>query len=183
MDTGSAPRPEDDPAGDILRMVRDMLADLHQNHALPLEVGLDSRLDRDLALDSLSRAALLSQIEARFGLSLPDQALAQAETPRDLLRFVLESKGRGAEPGNPAPAAPNPGAAAQKGLVSLSILPNERMGPLFEAVVGATEEAIVNALVAGRTTTGNKGTTVRGLPLDQVKAILARHGLLGTPAR
>jgi L-aminopeptidase/D-esterase-like protein len=57
------------------------------------------------------------------------------------------------------------------------------MGPLFEAVVGATEEAIVNALVAGRTMTGNKGTTVPGLPLDQVKSLLARHGLLATPAR
>lgn len=77
----------------------------------------------------------------------------------------------------------NPGAAAQKGVVSLAMLPNERMGPLFEAVVGATEEAIVNALVAGRTMTGHKGTTVRGLPLDQVKAILARHGLLTAPAR
>jgi L-aminopeptidase/D-esterase-like protein len=77
----------------------------------------------------------------------------------------------------------NPGASAQKGLVSLAMLPNERMGPLFEAVVGATEEAIVNALVAGRTMTGNKGTTVPGLPLDQVKSLLARHGLLATPAR
>ena len=62
--------------------------------------------------------------------------------------------------------------------VSVSMLPNDRMGPLFEATVGATEEAIVNALVAGRTTTGFRGHTVVGLPLDRVRDMLKRHGLL-----
>lgn len=62
--------------------------------------------------------------------------------------------------------------------VALSMLPNLRMGPLFEATVGATEEAIVNALVAGRTMTGFKGRTVSGLPHDKVREILRRHGRL-----
>jgi L-aminopeptidase/D-esterase-like protein len=62
--------------------------------------------------------------------------------------------------------------------VSLEMLPNDRMGALFEATVGATEEAIVNALVAGRTTVGFRGHTVAGLPLDRVRDILKRHGLL-----
>jgi L-aminopeptidase/D-esterase-like protein len=67
--------------------------------------------------------------------------------------------------------------------VSLKMLPNERMGALFEATVGATEEAIVNALVAGRTTVGFRGHTVAGLPLDRVRDILKRHGLLESPPR
>jgi D-aminopeptidase len=71
----------------------------------------------------------------------------------------------------------NPRAGDSEGLVSLSMLPNDRMGPLFEATVGATEEAIVNALVAGRTMKGRGGNTVLGLPHDQVRAILAQHGL------
>ncbi len=62
--------------------------------------------------------------------------------------------------------------------VSLKMLPNERMGALFEATVGATEEAIVNALVAGRTTIGFRGHTVVGLPLERVRDILKRHRLL-----
>ena len=62
--------------------------------------------------------------------------------------------------------------------VSLDMVPNERMNALFEATVGATEEAIVNALVAGRTTIGFRGHRVAGLPLDGVRAILKRHGLL-----
>ena len=60
-------------------------------------------------------------------------------------------------------------------------LSNEAMGPLFEATVGATEEAIVNALVAGRTMTGHKGSKVVGLPHDKVQAILKRHGVLKAP--
>jgi D-aminopeptidase len=62
--------------------------------------------------------------------------------------------------------------------VSLNMLPNERMGALFEATVGATEEAIVNALVAGRTTIGFRGHTVVGLPLERVRDILKGHRLL-----
>jgi D-aminopeptidase len=77
----------------------------------------------------------------------------------------------------------NPRVGDAEGLVSLSMLPNDRMGPLFEATVGATEEAIVNALVAGRTMTGRGGHEVVGLPHDQVRAILARHGLTTPAAR
>jgi L-aminopeptidase/D-esterase-like protein len=63
------------------------------------------------------------------------------------------------------------------------MLPNDRMGPLFEAVVGATEEAIVNALVAGRTMTGRGGRRVIGLPRERVLEILRRHGMLREPPR
>jgi D-aminopeptidase len=76
----------------------------------------------------------------------------------------------------------NPRAADPEGLVSISMLPNERMGALFEATVGATEEAIVNALVAGRTMTGRAGHRVNGLPHDQVRAILGKHGIGPTRA-
>jgi L-aminopeptidase/D-esterase-like protein len=72
----------------------------------------------------------------------------------------------------------NPGAGSNKGVPTASFLPNDAMGPLFEATVGATEEAIVNALVAGRTMTGHKGHTVTALPHDKVRAILERHGRL-----
>jgi D-aminopeptidase len=72
----------------------------------------------------------------------------------------------------------NPGAGEETKVVDVKMLPNDKMGPLFEAVVGATEEAIVNALVAGRTMTGRGGNTVIGLPHDRVQEILKRHGML-----
>jgi D-aminopeptidase len=63
-------------------------------------------------------------------------------------------------------------------VVPVQMLPNDRMGALFEATVGATEEAVINALVAGRTMTGRGGNTVIGMPQDRVRAILKRHGVL-----
>ena len=77
----------------------------------------------------------------------------------------------------------NPGAGDAEGIVALQMLPNDRMGHLFEATVGATEEAIVNALVAARTMTGHDGRTVGALPHDQVRAILQRHGRLNPASR
>jgi len=72
----------------------------------------------------------------------------------------------------------NPDAGAESGVVALTMLPNDRMNALFEATVGATEEAIVNALVAGRTMTGFAGKTVPGLPHDRLREILRRYGRL-----
>jgi acyl carrier protein len=57
-------------------------------------VALDSSLERDLGLDSLARVELVLRLEREFGISLPEQALATAETPRDLLRFLLAGAGQ-----------------------------------------------------------------------------------------
>ena len=57
-------------------------------------VALDSSLERDLGLDSLARVELVLRLEREFGASLPEQALASSETPRDLLRFLLASAGQ-----------------------------------------------------------------------------------------
>jgi acyl carrier protein len=64
---------------------------------------LDSSLERDLGLDSLSRVELLLRLEQAFDLSLPEEKLlATAETLRDLLR-VVQGAGPAGTPG-PAPA-------------------------------------------------------------------------------
>jgi L-aminopeptidase/D-esterase-like protein len=69
----------------------------------------------------------------------------------------------------------NPGAGDPTRVATVRMLPNDDMGPLFEATVAATEEAIVNALVAGRTMTGFEGHTVQGLPHERVRELLRRH--------
>jgi D-aminopeptidase len=72
----------------------------------------------------------------------------------------------------------NAEAGAGEGIVDLKMLPNDRMDRLFEATVGATEEAIVNALVAGRTMTGHGGRTVHSIDHAQLQAVLRRYGRL-----
>ena len=56
-------------------------------------VTLDSSLERELGLDSLARVELVLRLEREFEVSFPEQALASSETPRDLLRFLLASRG------------------------------------------------------------------------------------------
>ena len=58
------------------------------------------------------------------------------------------------------------------------MLPNERMNPLFEATVQATEEAIVNALVAAETMTGRDGHKVIALPHDRLREVLKKYNRL-----
>ena len=72
----------------------------------------------------------------------------------------------------------NPGAAAETGVTPLAWLPNNDLTPFFDATVDATEEAIVNALVAAETMTGIDGHTVYALPHDQLQAILKKYNRL-----
>jgi len=72
----------------------------------------------------------------------------------------------------------NPDAAAAKGLPALTMLPNDRITPFFSATVQATEEAIVNALVAARTTDGFEGHRAIELPHDRLRAALAKYNRL-----
>jgi D-aminopeptidase len=53
-------------------------------------------------------------------------------------------------------------------------LPNESMDPLFHAVSDATEESIVNALLAAETMSGRLGRVAHALPADRVREILDR---------
>ena len=64
------------------------------------------------------------------------------------------------------------------GISSLTMLPNERINPLFSATAQATEEAILNAMVAAETMKGLNGNTVYALPHDRLKAILKKYNRL-----
>ena len=72
----------------------------------------------------------------------------------------------------------NSGAAKPDGLAQLTMLPNDQMNPLFEATVEATEEAVVNAMVAAETMTGIENHKVIGLPHDKLRAMLKKYNRL-----
>jgi D-aminopeptidase len=58
---------------------------------------------------------------------------------------------------------------------TIQTVSNERISPLFNATVEATEEAIINALVAGKTMTGIDGHTVIGLPHDELQKAMKKY--------
>jgi L-aminopeptidase/D-esterase-like protein len=72
----------------------------------------------------------------------------------------------------------NPGAASSKGLRQLTMLPNDQIDPIFLATVEATEEAVINAMVAAETMTGVNGRTVIALPHDRLRQVLKKYNRL-----
>src|SRR2546422_1410946 len=72
----------------------------------------------------------------------------------------------------------NPNAAAAKGPAAVTMLPNDELNPLFEGVVQATEEAIVNAMIGAETMTGVDGHKVFALPHDRLRDALKKYNRL-----
>jgi L-aminopeptidase/D-esterase-like protein len=70
----------------------------------------------------------------------------------------------------------NPQAGDAKGLVNLTMLPNDQMNATFEATVEATEEAIINAMLGAQTTTGYQDHKVIALPHDRLQQVLRKYG-------
>jgi len=72
----------------------------------------------------------------------------------------------------------NPRAASSKGVRDLKMLPNDSLDPLFLATVQATEEAVVNAMVAVETMIGVDDHTVIALPHDRLREALKKYNRL-----
>jgi D-aminopeptidase len=72
----------------------------------------------------------------------------------------------------------NPGAVGTSGMHQISMLPNDSLDPIFLATVQATEEAVVNAMVAAETMTGINNHTVIALPHDRLREALQKHDRL-----
>ena len=87
-------------AARLLQAVSGLVAETHPGR--PRGVFLDSDFERDLGLDSLARAEMLLRVGECFGRVLPDAALGEARTPRDLLSYLGEPtvvSGAAARPG------------------------------------------------------------------------------------
>jgi L-aminopeptidase/D-esterase-like protein len=73
----------------------------------------------------------------------------------------------------------NPDIAKNDVAVSqVSMLSNVGMDRLIDAAAYATEEAIINAVIAAETMTGFEGRTVTAIPHDQLQDVLRRHNVL-----
>jgi D-aminopeptidase len=70
------------------------------------------------------------------------------------------------------------GINAAESLRNIQQVGNDAMSPLFQAVIEATEEAILNSLFKATTVTGKDDRTVEALPIDQTITILKKYGKL-----
>ena len=71
---------------------------------------------------------------------------------------------------------PNDQTPESAGPYTVETLPNEATTPLYWATIEATEEAILNALVAAETMIGRDGITAHELPHDRLVEIMTRYG-------
>jgi L-aminopeptidase/D-esterase-like protein len=75
-------------------------------------------------------------------------------------------------------------ARSDTSLVSVTMMPNESMDPLFAATIQATEEAITNAMIAADTMVGADSLRVAGLPHKWLQEVLKKYNRLDSlPAR
>jgi D-aminopeptidase len=72
----------------------------------------------------------------------------------------------------------NPEAGGPTGVHDLKMLANQQMNPIFLATVQATEEAVINAMVAAETMTGINDFTVIALPHDRLREVLKKYNRL-----
>lgn len=70
----------------------------------------------------------------------------------------------------------NPRAAADTGTPAVTMLPNPRINSIFYATVQATEEAIVNAMLAAETMTGADDLRVYALPVERMREVMKAYG-------
>jgi D-aminopeptidase len=72
----------------------------------------------------------------------------------------------------------NSGAGAPDRVVDLKMLPNDKLDPIFAATVQATEESVINAMVAAETMTGRDNHRVIALPHDKLRTALKKYNRL-----
>lgn len=72
-------------------------------------------------------------------------------------------------------ANPHTAVGKERGIVKLHALDNDHISSLFAASVFATEEAIINSMIAAQDMTGHKGFSVKALPHEEVREVMKRY--------
>jgi L-aminopeptidase/D-esterase-like protein len=141
-------------------------------------------------LDRPAVASVPSPVEERGSIIIvvaTDAPLLPNQTKRLARRASLGLARLGSTSGNGsgdifiAFSTANPNAAKPAGgMATVSMLPNDALGPIFDATVQAVEEAIVNALVAAEDMTGIDGHKVTALPHDGLQQVLKKYNRLAS---
>ncbi len=147
-------------------------------------VGKELRDTLPFILEGQSRAELNYSVQDRGSIIVvvaTDAPLLPHQLKRIAQRVPLGVTRTGGIGGNGsgdifiAFSTANKNAFSNDSIRSVNALPNEQINALFEATIQATEEAIINALVAGKTMKGINDNTVYGMPVEAVVKILKKY--------
>ncbi|MFV2003912.1 MAG: AMP-binding protein [Gammaproteobacteria bacterium] len=73
---------------ELLQVISALVAEVQPHRDATKAITPDTSFEKDLGLDSLTRVELISRVEKKFRLALPEQTIAQVESARDLLRAI-----------------------------------------------------------------------------------------------
>jgi D-aminopeptidase len=121
-----------------------------------------------IATDAPLTPDQLKRVVRRVSLGMGRMGSSHGNGSGDIF-IAFSTANRDADGGN---------SAGSRGPATITRLASSALDPLFLATVQATEEAIVNALVAAETMTGADYWRFFGIPHDQLQAVLRRHGRL-----
>jgi acyl carrier protein len=147
----------------LTAIVDGLARELHPQHSRRGNASLSSRLERDLGIDSLGRTELVMRLERAFGIRLPINLVAEAETIGDLLQAVEQAEQSGARiAAAPPPLAPLPSviAAATEATTLLDVLAwhVDQHPERLHATVLEDETKIVSTLTYGELDTAARAT-------------------------
>ena len=110
--------------------------------------------------------------------TVPFSVAARGLSPNSPSPLTGEGRGEGGALPSPQPLTPSP-----QPLASIPfVIPNGEFDPLFEATTEATEEAIINALIAAENMTGRDHHTAYALPHPRLQEIMRKYSRFVTIA-
>ncbi|MCW8934317.1 MAG: AMP-binding protein [Gammaproteobacteria bacterium] len=90
MSSNDATNKTNEAAIELLQVINVLVAEVQPNRPAN-SIMLDTSFEKDLGLDSLTRVELISRVEKKFKLTLPDQVIAETQSARDLLRAIQQA--------------------------------------------------------------------------------------------
>jgi len=137
------------------------------------EAGPDANINLDhegsvivvIATDAPLSSRQLERLASRASLGLARTGSTSGNTSGDI--FIAFSTANTVPQSTPSPTLSH---------TFISPESTATLNPLFQAVVEATEESVLNALTKADTMTGINGNRVHALPYDRLKAAMAKYG-------
>jgi D-aminopeptidase len=115
-----------------------------------------------IAVDAPLSSRQLERVARRAALGLARTGTASGNTSGDI--FLAFSTA------NVVPQQNSPR------VLDVKLLSTDAINPIFRAVVEATDEAVINALMKAETMTGINGNTVHALPYDRLRDVMSKYG-------
>jgi len=161
-------RPELTVAGvPVGREITDLMPDIARGAGPAADINLDHEgsVIAVIATDAPLSSRQLERLASRAALGLARTGSTSGNTSGDI--FIAFST---------ANTVPQSTTSATVSATFVSPESTATLNPLFQAVVEATEEAVLNALMKADTMTGINGNRVHALPYDRLKAAMAKYG-------